>query len=288
MTTFNQERPSTGDLKDPFFSIVIANYNHGRFLEEAILSVLTQSCQDFELIVVDGGSTDNSVEIIKKYEHRIAWWCSEKDRGQSHAFNKGFSRARGKFFTWLNADDLLLPNTLARVRDCLEKNRTCRWVVGNTIFFSKDGKILWCSQGPSWIKIFSKKMPPYVHGPTSFFSRDIFAMASGFDENLRYAMDVDLWGKFAKLNIPFLRLKHYFWGFRIHEFSRTSHAFDNDPEFAFLKERALLSDRYQWNNAFFYEKLLFVVKVLSGSYLWAWIDTWRFKGKHITEVFKYL
>ena len=107
----------------PFVSVVIANYNYGRFLDEAIQSVLNQACNDVELIICDAASTDNSVEVIKKYADRIAWWCSEKDKGQSDAFNKGFSHAKGRFLTWLNADDVMLPGTIEKLkattaRDC--------------------------------------------------------------------------------------------------------------------------------------------------------------------------
>ena len=83
----------------PFLSVIIANYNYGRFLGEAIRSVLSQSCDDFELIVIDGGSTDDSVRVIKQYENRISYWVSEKDKGQSDAFNKGFAKASGRFLT---------------------------------------------------------------------------------------------------------------------------------------------------------------------------------------------
>ena len=101
---------------NPLLSIVIANYNYGRFLEEAIQSVITQEGFDqCELIVVDGGSTDNSVEVIKKYSDKISWWCSEPDGGQSSAFNKGFRRASGRFLTWLNADDIFLPGALSAI-----------------------------------------------------------------------------------------------------------------------------------------------------------------------------
>ena len=101
----------------PFFSIVMANYNSGHYIERAIQSVLSQSCKDFELIVVDGGSSDESVDIIKKYTDKLSWWVSEPDKGQSDAFNKGFSHATGRYYTWLNADDLLLPNVLEKVKE---------------------------------------------------------------------------------------------------------------------------------------------------------------------------
>lgn len=89
MTQFNR----------PFLSIVIANYNYGDLIESSIESILNQDCQDYELIIVDGNSTDNSVSVIKQYEKHIAWWVSEPDTGQSNAFNKGFEHAQGEFIT---------------------------------------------------------------------------------------------------------------------------------------------------------------------------------------------
>ena len=102
---------------EPLLSVVIANYNYGRFLFDAIESILSQKhSEEIEIIICDGGSSDDSVEVIKRYESYIAWWCSERDDGQSAAFNKGFSHARGKYLTWLNADDMMLPGTFERFR----------------------------------------------------------------------------------------------------------------------------------------------------------------------------
>ena len=125
---------------NPFFSIVIANYNSGQYIEKAIQSVLAQSCKDYELIIVDGGSSDNSVDVIKKYEEHLAWWVSESDKGQSDAFNKGFSHAKGEYYTWLNADDLLLPGVLQRVKLFIEKNKFTPWVAINTCYIDKVDK----------------------------------------------------------------------------------------------------------------------------------------------------
>ena len=132
----------------PLLSIVIANYNYGRFLEEAIQSVLMQDAGDLaELIICDAESTDNSVEVIKKYEKHITWWCSEKDGGQSAAFNKGFSHARGKFLTWLNADDVMMPGTLKAFEDATARHPDCEWFVGGVMWLDKEMKIIKCGRG---------------------------------------------------------------------------------------------------------------------------------------------
>ena len=110
----------------PILSIVIANYNYGRFLEDAIQSVVAQGMGDWiELIICDGGSTDNSVEVIKKYSDKIAWWVSEKDGGQSAAFNKGFAHAHGRFLTWLNADDVMMPGTIDAFVKAVDEHPGC-------------------------------------------------------------------------------------------------------------------------------------------------------------------
>src|SRR5205823_3046168 len=102
----NAERPW------PRISVVTPSFNQGRFIEETIRSVLLQAYPNLEYIIIDGGSTDNTVEIIKKYEPGITYWVSEKDRGQSHAINKGFARATGDIFAWLCSDDVYAPGAL--------------------------------------------------------------------------------------------------------------------------------------------------------------------------------
>src|SRR5262245_51432908 len=97
----------------PKVSIIIPSFNQGQFLEASIRSVLEQNYPNFECIIVDGGSKDESVEIIKKYQDRLAWWVSEKDKGHADALNKGFSHATGEILAWLNSDDIYFPNTVS-------------------------------------------------------------------------------------------------------------------------------------------------------------------------------
>src|SRR5438309_6203079 len=101
----------------PRITIVTPSYNQGRFLEETIRSVLLQGYPNLEYMVIDAASTDESVEIIRKYERWLAYWVSEKDRGQTHAINKGLAKATGEIFSYLNSDDLLAPGALAAVAE---------------------------------------------------------------------------------------------------------------------------------------------------------------------------
>jgi glycosyltransferase involved in cell wall biosynthesis len=120
---------------ETLFTIVIANYNHGKFIKEAISSVLRQSYSNYELFVIDAKSTDNSVSVIKSFDVKLDWWVSEKDSGQSDAFNKGFKRAKGEYLFWLNADDILLPNSLEIAANYILKNPKVNWIAANTVFF---------------------------------------------------------------------------------------------------------------------------------------------------------
>ena len=178
------------------FSVVIANYNNGTFLGEAIESVLRQDGADFELIVCDAGSTDGSVAVINQHSEDIAWWCSESDGGQSEAFNKGFSHASGDVLTWLNADDIMMPRTLKAVRRALESHKYADWATGNFLRFRQDDKtIIEAKWGPHilpcWLQ--GNGFPLQVFGPTTFWRRSAYDEIGPIDEKLHYTMDTDYW-----------------------------------------------------------------------------------------------
>lgn len=232
----------------PVLSIVIANFNYGRFLESAILSIVGQDGFDMcELLVVDGGSTDCSVDIIKKYSHRISWWVSEKDKGQSDAFNKGFARARGKYLTWLNADDFLLPGCLKRVLAEFDRHPDWEWLSGETVFVDADCRIMTTGvrmfnvvgqllQVPSWARITA---------PSTFFKKEIFDRCGGMDASLHYVMDTDLWMRFHASGVRLHYIAAYVWVFRIHEQSKTSASVViGERDQRFLDERVLIRKRH--------------------------------------------
>ena len=255
-------------------SIVIANYNYGRFLEDAIRSVLDQADNRIELIICDAASTDNSVEIIKKYADRIAWWCSERDGGQSEAFNKGFSHARGKYLTWLNADDLMVPGCLPKVLSALTRHPECEWFTGNGFRFLEDGTVMEANWGPVLYPRFlqRKSSPIVVFGPTSFFTREIYERVGKIDERLHYAMDNDLWIKFMTAGIKQRRINCMIWAFRMHEASKTAefgeHRLDDESHRRLVEEGRAIAKKLGYRMSKFMHFAVRAWRFLDGSMIY--------------------
>jgi glycosyltransferase involved in cell wall biosynthesis/SAM-dependent methyltransferase len=189
----------------PRISVITPSYNQGRFLEECIRSVLGQGYPNLEYIVVDGGSTDDSVAIIRKHEAELAWWVSEPDAGQSDAINKGFRRATGDLVAWLNADDHYLPGALEAVAAAYRRDPTASFYFGNGLRVDEAGKPRG-SFVPEGRPVFS--YPALVYGlnyvlqPATFINRQALAQVGGLDVDLHYGMDTDLWIRLARVAPP--------------------------------------------------------------------------------------
>jgi len=203
-------------MNQPLVTIVTPSYNQARYLEAAIESVLTQDYPSIEYLIVDGGSNDGSLEIIQRYEQKLAWWTSEADRGQTDAINKGFARGNGEIFGWLNSDDTYEPNAISTAVAYLMANPSTGMVYSNANYLDELGKVI--GKFPAAQTDDRRLRQGYVHIPqqTAFFRSILWRSVGPLDPTFYFAMDYDLWRRIA-VRAPL----HYLKGetlanFRIH------------------------------------------------------------------------
>ncbi|MFN2214377.1 MAG: glycosyltransferase family 2 protein [Anaerolineales bacterium] len=199
----------------PLVSIVTPSFNQASFLEETILSVLNQDHVNLEYIIVDGGSTDGSLDIIQKYADRLAWWVSEPDRGQTDAINKGFAKAKGQIFAWLNSDDTYLEGAVAEAAAYLMSNPDVAAVYGDANLVDEEGAVI--GKFPARQTGYQQLMRGYVHIPqqATFFRGDLWHKVGPLDPSFFFAMDYDLWVRLSK-EAPLVYLPRSWANFRLH------------------------------------------------------------------------
>lgn len=196
-------------------------YNSEKFLQNALDSVRKQIFCNYELIVVDGGSTDRTIEIINANNDLIDKFISGPDRGQSDALDKGFAAATGNYFLWLNSDDLIAPNLLDLANNEICKNIT-HWLNFGTVIIDEFEKIQEFFSVPRWQYTINRYYRPQVSAPSCIFSASMYRETHGFDLRFRYTMDVDLWRTFIELGYQWHPLKIYGMAFRRHDGSKTN------------------------------------------------------------------
>ncbi|MGH8551953.1 MAG: glycosyltransferase family 2 protein, partial [Methylococcales bacterium] len=183
----------------PKVSIVTPSYNQVRFLEQTLVSVLNQDYENLEYIVIDGGSTDGSIDIIKKYEDRVNYWISEPDAGQSHAINKGLQIATGDIVAWLNSDDIYFPTAVSHAAREFQHNKNLALFYGNCVFIDENGRFIrYFTEVEDWNEIRLRNYTDFIMQPTTFFSREKLNQTGLLDENLHFGMDWDLWCRLAQ------------------------------------------------------------------------------------------
>lgn len=225
----------------PKISIITPSFNQGKFIEETIRSVLLQNYPNLEYIIIDGGSTDNTVEIIKKYEPWLTYWLSEKDDGQTAAINKGLKHVTGQIVAYLNSDDVYLPGAFYHAGNMLNDGRNGKWLVGSCQMGEHlNDNDLYVKQpylpDPPWRCLLKEYCLPQ---PSVFLRKECIDTFGCFDEALHYGMDYDYWcrlvlngyyPKFANEPLSF---------FRIHKSSKTS-----SMQAYFEEEYAVIIARY--------------------------------------------
>lgn len=192
---------------DLSISVITPSYNQAAYITLTMNSVLSQGIHGMEYVVIDGGSTDGSTELIRKYEDHLSGWVSEKDRGQADAVNKGVERTTGEVIGWLNSDDLYLPGSLKKVLDYLKENPGIDAVYGDVLSIDAEGKLMnvmrfsqYSAEDLMTFRVISQ--------PGVFFRRSAWERAGGLDISYHYLLDHDLWlrmimgGKFAYLPEP--------------------------------------------------------------------------------------
>ena len=203
----------------PKISVITPSYNQAQYLEQTILSVLNQNYEALEFIIIDGGSSDESVSVIRKYEDRIAYWVSEKDRGQGHALNKGLAHATGDIVAYINSDDLYLPGAFAKVLTYFQEHPDCEWLCGDTQMFGEGHET----------RIISARVPETAaHAlswaydapqPGMFWKRHL--LEGGFDERWRYCFDHELYVRLLLAGHRCDHLPVVLAAYRLHESSKT-------------------------------------------------------------------
>jgi len=208
----------------PKISIITPTYNQAAYIESTIMSIIGQNYPNLEYIIIDGGSTDGTVEIIKKYEKHIAYWISEKDSGMYHAINKGFAKSTGEIMGWLNSDDLYQNKSLFIIGDIFHNNRNVNWLMGLPSFYDESGRLVAVQNG---IKRWSKYDIlggdfKWIQQESTFWRRNLWEQAGGcVSTNYQLASDLELWVRFFRYEKLFV-IETVIAGFRFRSANQKS------------------------------------------------------------------
>lgn len=182
----------------PRISIITPNYNMGKYLEDTIISVISQNYPNLEYIIIDGGSSDNSLDIIKKYEDQLAFWITERDNGMYDAIQKGFDNCTGEIMAWLNSDDMYHKSSFFTVAELFTSFPNINWITGANTYYDESGKTVISGKARKLCKfdVYNHDYK-WIQQESVFWRRSLWDKAgSRLDQNLRYAGDLSLWLKF--------------------------------------------------------------------------------------------
>lgn len=264
----------------PKISIVTPSYNQAPYLEQTILSVINQNYPNLEYIIIDGGSTDGSVEIIKKYETHLTFWVSEKDNGLYHGVHKGFEKSTGEIMAWINSDDLYHRNNLFAVAKIFTEQHNINWIIGKNSWYNEKGCTLQLKYNPldgCWSKWrFLTDYNNHIQQESVFWRRKLWEKTGSYiSQQYKLAGDFELWSRFFE-HAPLISCNFYLAGFRI----RDNHQKSLNQIEVYKKEQLniLLAKRNDGK----VRKKLFFIKI--GFALLKLLPTGRLKNKVITRI----
>lgn len=235
-------------MYSPKISVVTPSYNQVAFLEQTLRSVLDQDYSNVEYLVIDGGSTDGSVDVIRRHASRLAYWTSEADGGQADALARGFRRATGDVLCWLNSDDVLLPGALSRVADYFAKNPQAEALSGGAYYVDSFGRPLggWFGTYTLGVQATHDRLRYYdqdgVFQQATFWKRSAYEAVGGIDDKLQFVMDHDLFVRLASRR-RFGRLPQLLACFRLHDDCKS-----NRIQHVRREETAVLRRRYAFTS----------------------------------------
>ncbi|MCL7452195.1 MAG: glycosyltransferase [Anaerolineae bacterium] len=236
-------RPSSGmfsvGARRPKVSVVTPSYNQAKYLEETIVSVLDQSYPGLEYVIMDGGSADGSVDIIRKYADRLSYWVSEPDAGQADAINKGIACTTGDIVAYLNSDDVYLPDAVASAVATFQADSELSIVHGDALLVDSTGKVIGRRRGHEcdFLESFLDLTNPIVQ-PSTFVRRKALEEVDGLDTSFHMLMDYDLWARIALRGMKIRHIRVELSLFRVHDESKT-----RSKVVAFAEERRKLVEK---------------------------------------------
>ncbi len=210
-------------MKFPKISIVTPSFNQGKYIEQTILSILDQNYPNLEYIIIDGGSTDNTIAVIKKYANRITYWVSEKDKGQSDALNKGLAKCTGDIFNWINSDDYLEPGALLKIADAFAQTNS-DIVCGYSRIFSESSSLeVLRHRTEIFYTTEETLVQQRINQQGMFYKLSVIKSLGGINNNLHFIMDLELWFRYlcTKGQSKMVLIDDLIGHFRIHDDSKT-------------------------------------------------------------------
>jgi glycosyltransferase involved in cell wall biosynthesis len=269
-------------------SVITPSFNQAPFLARTIRSVISQRPFVDQYIVMDGGSADGSVDIIRAHEAGVDAWVSQRDGGQADAIHQGFSRARGDVIGWLNSDDILLPGALRSVRAAFDAHPHWDALSGYSVHIDRDSRLVSCHRIPGEGAARARWGIHHVTQPTCFFRRRLYDRIGGINLNLHCVLDTELWLRMFDGGAVWGHIPRYLAAFRVHDRAKGS---DSAWARRYAAEEEELRHSFARYNApsFKHQVGLTIyrtMQVLSGRALAAAHDARRWRGRSIDDIFR--